>query len=204
MDSMQLDLQLGYMTDAAHFLRAAAPETSAWLMTRRNELMLQHGAAQSNVQRQHVCNACGHIMVPGEGSTLRTETQKAPRGARKTKAVRIRDPAAEDGKTRSTESNARTVMTKILTCGHCDAASRISIPIPPRPAGLKAGVGATGSATAESTRAGPGESSKRSDNASSKKRAKNRKAGLQALLSKSQAASSHGSRSLSLADFMQK
>uniref|UniRef100_L2GFH1 Duf866 domain protein n=1 Tax=Colletotrichum fructicola (strain Nara gc5) TaxID=1213859 RepID=L2GFH1_COLFN len=160
-----LPAHLNFLNDAAHLLRASAPETSAHLMSHHNELMFLNDVEQNDVRRQHVCGACGHIMIPGQGTTLKMETERALR--KKRRAVKATDSKVRDEVTRSG-------MRKLFACGNCNTTTKISLPpAPPVPA---------------------------SANSSSKKRAKNRKAGLQALLSQAKTSSSSG-RSLSLADF---
>jgi hypothetical protein len=188
MDAVQLQPHLDYMTDAAHLIHSSSPETAAYLMRSRNELLLQHGAAQSDIQKQHVCNSCGHIMVAGQGSTLKMETAKA---------LRKKQTPNRGEKPKEAE---RTPSTKALSCGRCNRKTKISVAVPPR-TGTKA---SRAGVPVAAQSFGSTEPARRSDNASSKKRAKNRKAGLQALLTKSQAAHSGASRGLTLADFMKK
>ncbi|KAI8419276.1 hypothetical protein FOFC_01853 [Fusarium oxysporum] len=44
---------IDFLTDAAHLLRATAPETSAHLMSQRGHLLQQYGVILSDAQRQH-------------------------------------------------------------------------------------------------------------------------------------------------------
>ncbi|KAM4060104.1 RNAse P rpr2/Rpp21/SNM1 subunit domain-containing protein [Hirsutella rhossiliensis] len=139
MASSQLTASLDFLTDAAHLLRGAAPETSAHLMRHRADLLSHANVPQHELQRQHVCSACGHIMIHGQAPEQAVRRRKGPRL-----------PAAE----------ATTAVTK-----NTDA-------------------------------------SKKTANASSKQRAKNRRAGLQALLSQQQQQQQQSSASsLTLADF---
>jgi len=178
-----------FLTDAAHLLRTTAPETSAYLMSQRGNLLSQHGVSVSDIQRQHVCGGCGLIMIPGQGATLKLDPRK--RIQKKTKGAKS-----------GTYSTPRTNQEpkgpcKILHCNNCQRDTRISLPAP-GPAVRRKTVQTKVNKTSAPAPA-PVEPAKPSTNASSKKRAKNRKAGLQALLSgqKQQAANP-----LSLSHFM--
>ncbi|KAK2019038.1 RNAse P Rpr2/Rpp21/SNM1 subunit domain-containing protein [Colletotrichum eremochloae] len=191
MDSSTLPAHLNYLNDAAHLLRTSAPETSAYLMNHHNELMFLNDIEQNDVRRQHVCGACGHIMIPGQGTALKLETEKALK--RKRRDVKSRDSKAKD------DPPPRAGTRRLFSCGNCNRITKISFPPPPpilrrraKPEQLSAAKGR------QSSMAEPAKPV--SSNSSSKKRAKNRKAGLQALLSQAKTSSS-GSRNLSLADF---
>ncbi|KAI8180334.1 hypothetical protein K4K52_003190 [Colletotrichum sp. SAR 10_76] len=184
-----LPAHLNFLNDAAHLLRASAPETSAHLMSHHNELMFLNDVEQNDVRRQHVCGACGHIMIPGQGTTLKMETERALR--KKRRAVKATDSKVRD-------EPKRSGMRKLFACGNCNTTTKISLP--PAPPVVRRRVKSEklppkGQHVAAAEAAKPA-----SANSSSKKRAKNRKAGLQALLSQAKTSSS-GGRSLSLADF---
>ncbi|PFH55817.1 hypothetical protein XA68_17571 [Ophiocordyceps unilateralis] len=183
MASDQLAAKLRFLTDAAHLLRSSAPETSDHLMRHRSGLMSLAGLFQPQLQRQHVCSACGHIMVPGEGTVVRLETIRC----------RKRDAKASAAK-------ASRGRFKVVTCGRCQRPTRIGLDAP-GPTTKAAIAKAHTKLKAKTKTTGPCEAPKTSANASSKQRAKDRKAGLQALLSRQQPASAG---SLTLADFMRK
>lgn len=200
---------MSFLTDAAHLLAKSAPETSAYLMSRRNSLLLCHDIPLSDVQRQHVCTSCGHIIVPGHGDALKVEAAAAVRSKRRPrqrpnpKAHRTTTlPAA--GSVAS--SKERRGSSKTYTCGMCHRHTKITLPPAPAVVWRRSKVVAA-SAAASSSKPATGiaeaEKPQPSANSSSKKRAKSRKAGLQALLSQAQkdAARKPG---LSLADFMKK
>ncbi|KAL0941122.1 RNAse P Rpr2/Rpp21/SNM1 subunit domain-containing protein [Colletotrichum truncatum] len=190
MDASTLPTHLNFLNDAAHLLRAAAPETSAYLMGHHNELMFLNDIEQSDTRRQHVCGACGHIMIPGQGTTLKMETERALK--KKRRGVKTEGSKA-------TEPQQRSGMRKVFTCGNCTHTTKISFP-PPPPA-VRRRVKAESLPSKIHQNVATIEQAKLpTANSSSKKRAKNRKAGLQALLSQSKTSSS-GGRSLSLADF---
>ncbi|KAL9942876.1 hypothetical protein ACHAQF_004723 [Verticillium nonalfalfae] len=210
-----------FLSDAAHLLRATAPETSAWLMSRSHELSLSEGLQQTDVQRQRACAACGLIMIPGMGSSVKMETDRTnpKRHGSGNKADRKRNTKV-------------TGLRKVLQCGHCMEKTVIKLEPPPSAnrsrkqlrqqktwaatetqaheatGAVKAGAVKTGavknggSASTASSKASTPTPTSSSANASSKKRAKSRKAGLQALLDQNKNAK--GSRSLSLADFSMK
>jgi len=187
MDSA-LAAQLDFLTDASHILVATAPETSAYLMSRRTNLAVDNGLVLSDIQRQHICTSCGHILVPGRGSKLTFDAQKNP---------------ASQGKRRQRPKGrasitARSGAARVFSCESCGKDTKVTMP-PPNPIARKK------SPKDPVVRAAPAAvpAEKPSANASSKKRSKSRKAGLQALLLQHQAAAQQPS-SLSLADFVRK
>ncbi|KAI8724659.1 hypothetical protein NCS52_00035500 [Fusarium sp. LHS14.1] len=156
-----------FLTDAAHLLRMTAPETSAHLMSVRGQLLFQQGIPSSDIQRQHVCGRCGLIMIPGRGSTLKVDARKA-----------IRRKAEGAKSTESTpEISQPSGPCKVFHCNSCQQDTKISLP-PPGPATRR-----KAAIQSKVKKAVAPEPLKPTANASSKKRAKNRKAGLQALLS---------------------
>ncbi|KAL2684809.1 hypothetical protein Neosp_005900 [[Neocosmospora] mangrovei] len=156
-----------FLTDAAHLLRMTAPETSAHLMSVRGQLLFQQGIPSSDIQRQHVCGRCGLIMIPGRGSTLKVDARKA-----------IRRKAEGAKSTKSTPEVSQPLGPfKVFHCNSCQQDTKISLP-PPGPATRR-----KAAIQSKVKKAVAPEPLKPTANASSKKRAKNRKAGLQALLS---------------------
>ncbi|KAF6810584.1 Zinc finger protein ZPR1 [Colletotrichum sojae] len=192
MDVSTLPTHLNFLNDAAHLLRASALETSAYLMNHHNELMFLNDVELSDTRRQHVCGACGHIMIPGQGTTLKLETEKAFKKRRSTKA---KANAPKD------EAEQRRGMHKLFTCGHCTHTTKVSFPPPHPVVRRRTKVEKVSAKNQQPAAAEPAKPA--TANSSSKKRAKNRKAGLQALLSQAKTSSSSG-RSLSLADFARK
>lgn len=192
---------LNFLTDAAYLLATTAPEASAHLMTQRNALMFNNELAQSDVQRQHICGSCGHIMIPGKRTMLKFETQKT-----------IRKAGNKKDKSRSAPRGTQ----KQLTCDMCGRFTKISLPPPApimrhakpvfKPVSARTMVTASSSNRAANTSATASapEPPKVSTNASSKKRAKSRKQGLQALLEQTSSAKAGTGLGLSLADFMKK
>ncbi len=199
---------LRFLTDAGHLLATAAPETSAYMMNRRSDLMFEHHEMPvTDKQREKVCSCCGHIMRLGEGSRLQVKPEKRPATKRRF-GNGSKDKAGKDSKSRRPQGHEQTPSgpTKAITCGLCARFTEIQLPAPApisrrkvkiEKANKTAGVGASLSSTALEA-----PSQKATSNASSKKRAKSRKAGLQALLSQSSAL--RPGLGLSLADFMDK
>ncbi|KAI1439054.1 hypothetical protein GGR50DRAFT_690819 [Xylaria sp. CBS 124048] len=212
-----LPATLGFLTDAAHLLISASPETSAHLISKRNMLMFDNDVNQSDVQRQHGCGCCGHIMIAGRGDMLKMESDMASHKKKRSSGgkKKVKVPS------KMSPSPSRSGCRKILTCSKCGRHTTIRIPPPaslpkrhfkqPSKSSTNTGMTApTGTVSSKSSGVPAGamvsssESAKPSANASSKKRAKNRKQGLQALLQQSSGSRPQGGLGLSLADFMQK
>ncbi|PNP41138.1 hypothetical protein TGAMA5MH_07008 [Trichoderma gamsii] len=179
---------INYLTDAAHVLRNAAPETSAHLLSQRAALLSAHDMAPSDLQRQHVCAACGHIMIPGEATELKLETLRTKRFKGRKAQTSASDMAPRPGSARE--------RSKHFSCGLCARVTRIPLPAPEAVTRRKVTKSKVQSSSTNNEIQKPATA-----NASSKKRAKNRKAGLQALLSGQQ---QRQSNPLSLASFMKK
>lgn len=205
MVSSELGPQLQFLTDAAHLLSASSPETSAFLMSRRTSLLVDHDVPVTDHQRQHVCSCCGHIMVPGQGTELRIGAGRTPKGGvrkqPKAQAQGAPPPAAAPA------SSHKPGISKVFECGNCSRYTKLQLPAPkplkPRGRGRRV---EQQKVPTEKRPAAPTEPARLSANASSKKRAKNRKAGLQALLDQrsAQGPSPSSGLGLSLSDFMKK
>lgn len=215
--STQLSATLDFLTDAAHLLATTAPETSAFLMNQRGNLMFENELPQSDVHRQHVCSCCGHIMIPGHGSLLKFEHQKAVRKRLRAGQQFTKTPV----QTKQQDQESRKGPVKRITCGYCTRKTEIKFPAPApvsrrsinlktQPQQQASKTAATGLKPSAAPTLGSlaGLSAHKptpSSSANSKKRAKSRKAGLQALLDQSNASkASRPGLGLSLADFMQK
>ncbi|KAJ0124658.1 rnase p rpr2 rpp21 snm1 subunit domain-containing protein [Diaporthe amygdali] len=204
MVSSDLGPQLQFLTDAAHLLSASSPETSAFLMSRRTSLLVDHDVPISDQQRQHVCSCCGHIMLPGRGTELKIGADRA-----------LKARVKKQSKTQSAPVSAsqKPGISKVFSCGKCSRYTKLQLPAP-RPLPKARAKSQSKSKTVNQERmsqekrpsAAAAEPAKLSANASSKKRAKNRKAGLQALLDQRSGQSSTASSGLglSLSDFMKK
>ncbi|KAK3989869.1 hypothetical protein QBC44DRAFT_79271 [Cladorrhinum sp. PSN332] len=189
---------LNFLTNAGHLLATTSPEISAYLMSQRNGLMLENGLEQSDIQRQHVCDRCGHIMVMGKQSSLDFKPLKTKK---------------QTGNNQKKSEPRKSGPTKIIACGRCDLKTHIKLPAPApisrrnikiRKVTKATAMGSLPAITPSLPNAlhDTAPSQKATSNASSKKRAKSRKAGLQALLEQSK--SSRPGLGLSLADFMSK
>ncbi|KAJ1338696.1 RNAse P Rpr2/Rpp21/SNM1 subunit domain-containing protein [Microdochium nivale] len=220
-----LPASLVFLTDAAHLLAAACPQTSAHLMSQRSALMSSNNLVVSDTQRQHACTACGHIMVPGHGDLLSLDSHKtALRRRTRTRKLSV----SKKGHSSSFSSTSSRERTKHLVCAMCTSYTDIKVPLAPkinrrRPAVTAVSSKTSTSATPVSVSAAsttqrtavvtaPAPSSAATSepakpasiNASSKKRAKSRKQGLQALLQQSRSSAPQTGSGLSLADFMKK
>ncbi|KAL2108869.1 hypothetical protein VUR80DRAFT_3244 [Thermomyces stellatus] len=190
-----LQAKLNYLTDAAHLLACTVPDAAAFLMTRRQALTSRHDIPISDVEKQHVCAACGNILVPGCNSALKIASDRAlaKRRQRRLSAELKR----REGQQQASGVTERTGATKTISCDRCGRETTVQLPPPP-------GVGRQKKAKADPARRPATEAPKPSANAVSKKRAKNRKAGLQALLAESKASASKSGSGLTLATFMKK
>ncbi|KAK0704717.1 hypothetical protein B0H67DRAFT_357614 [Lasiosphaeris hirsuta] len=197
--SNDLSPTLKFLTDAGHLLATTSPQISAFCMRQRDKLAFEHKLPQPEPQREHVCGRCGHIMIPGQGSTLSFKPKTSLVG---------RPRSVAHQKLKGGLDKEQHGPTKVLTCGHCGRVTELKLPTPARISRrdtrpVKSLVKAIAPGKIESSQTSSREPQKTNANASSKKRAKSRKAGLQALLEQSNA--SKGSRSgLSLADFIAK
>lgn len=188
----EISPHLNFLTDAAHLLAKVSPETSSYLMSRRTDLMLSHDLSVTDIERQHVCSSCGQIMIPGQGSLIefksRSDINKKPRCAKARKQSHKLGHGA----------SSQTTLTKSYSCSRCHHTTKVNLPNPPPISRRK-------KPTAAPVTAASKEAPRPTANASSKKRAKNRKAGLQALLDQRQAVNKPSSSlGFSLSDFMRK
>lgn len=200
---------LRYLTDAGNLLANTSPETSAFVMRQRDSLMVENELTQPESQRQNVCTCCGHILVLGcGGSSLIFKSEK--------RAVTKKARSAGHGGQK--ETRPRAGPTKVLTCGHCGRLTETKFPAPapisrramrargvvktPAQSQAQVPAPATNSRSTLEPAREPVQKSTASGN--SKKRAKSRKAGLQALLEQSSASRSGLGLGLSLSSFMKK
>ena len=189
----ELPLHLTFLTDAAHLLSSTSPETSAFLMSSRQKLMVENDIELGDTQKQHACTCCGHIMIPGQGTFVEIKTVRASR-----RKSSVQKPKTSHHQTRQ---YTKVGPSKVFTCGNCGRYTKFALPNPTPITRRKPTV-----SDAPVSLGRPAEAQKPSANASSKKRAKNRKAGLQALLdqSKSSGGQAGSGLGLSLSDFMKK
>ncbi|RGP72123.1 duf866 domain protein [Fusarium sporotrichioides] len=183
MSLLELPGTIDFLTDAAHLLRMTAPETSAHLMSHRGNLLSQFRVAPCDVQRQHACGGCGLIIIPGQDAMLKLEARRNIQNKKKGKKS-VSNSAPKDNKEGP---------CKILHCDNCQRDTKITLQAPGPAVRRK-----TAQSKVKKTSA-PVEPPKQTSNASSRKRARNRKAGLQALLSGQKQQSANP---LSLSHFM--
>lgn len=196
-----LSAQLKYLNDAAHLMALTAPSCSSHLMSRSNLLMFSNDIDQSDSHRRHICGGCGNIMIPGWTASVEKET------LRQQKRKRI-------DKSRERATAQPTASSMVYTCDRCGRKTPHSISKAPpvrrntrgrlqsRPSTAKA---PEHSSSLLDSKAPVETPAAVSANASSKKRAKNRKqSGLQALLAKNKESSqsSSGGFGLDLLDLM--
>jgi len=200
---------LRYLTDAGNLLANMSPETSAFVMRQRDSLMFENELTQPEPQRQNVCTCCGHILVLGcGGSSLVFKSEKRlPSKAQSTGHGGQKEPA---------DTKPRAGPTKVLICGHCGRLTETKFPAPAPISrrAMRARRVVKGQAQAQVPAPATNSRStveparepvqKSTANGNSKKRAKSRKAGLQALLEQSSASRSGLGLGLSLSSFMQK
>ncbi|KAL2149425.1 hypothetical protein VTH82DRAFT_8076 [Thermothelomyces myriococcoides] len=205
-NSGEVSAAISFLNDAGHLLAATCPEVSAYLMSKRNDLLFEHEQALPDKQRQHVCSCCGHIILPGRGDLLQIKAVVRVKGGKK---ARMAAGASGKGKGAPQKHHLQSSRgpVKMITCGFCGRMTNIQLsppsPIQRRKVTVEKGAKIKGSGTMDMAQDTP--SHKTASNASSKKRAKTRKAGLQALLEQSGASrNTKPGLGLSLADFLQK
>ncbi|KAB8238063.1 hypothetical protein BDV23DRAFT_181125 [Aspergillus alliaceus] len=181
--------RLGFLKDAANSLELLSPSTAAHLMAVHNQIYFDELRPLRQRHQEASCGACGSIRKPEwtrtvhikKKTTKRNSSLAAPDGATIYKCLRCRRRTVKPSRREPTRLNAPPKV----------AAATDSTPstIPPA---------VQYSAPTEEKET----TSKKADNANSKKRAKARKqGGLQALLASKQ--QSRSNSSLDLFDFLQ-
>lgn len=195
MTDPELMARLRYLNESAHFLATSAPATSRYMMSQCNSLMFDHEIEQPDSHKRKSCGACGAIMLLGwEGKLeIKTQSSKKKRGRKKIAGSFSKEKAMQH------------------TCGSCNKITKHRLGVPPAGLRLKKGAVLDGAvpknasllAQSMGTADTKGTSS---TNASSKKRARNRKlGGFGALLAKQKASESSSSGfGLDLMDMMKK
>jgi hypothetical protein len=125
-------------------------------------------------------------MLLAHSISLITAGRKSKRQGKQAKTQRAKQSTPKD-------------MVKVIKCDRCLKDTRVPLATPPKAARAKPAISKNKSTPAPGT-AGPPPETAKSSNATSKKRAKSRKAGLQALLAGQQ---NKGASPLSLASFRQ-
>jgi hypothetical protein len=185
MANQSLSHRLRFLTNAAHLIAITAPETSAHLMQRCNALFNDGNQPPGDNQRQHACTCCGHIFEFGVEDVLqiksagRTPRKKSRRASMAAAPVQV------------------SYSLKKITCSKCGRYTKVALQPPKRSS-------QNGGSKVQAVVVAAADQPKPSHNAASKKRAKARKAGLQALLEQSRSSGKQASMGLSLADFAKK
>jgi RNase P subunit RPR2 len=183
------DPRLNFLREAAQLLALTSPTSSATLGAARNKLLEERDAdigattKEWNALRREFCGACGNLMLAGRTCEV-------------TRRPRSRTPM------RNTKENAKKPRQEkdlVYLCLRCHRETVQPLPLaPPRRSGTEARKG-TKMITVDAPDKAHKTREVKSSNASSKQRAKARKGGLQAMLSKSK---TQTSRDLDLMDFM--
>ncbi|EKG19462.1 RNAse P Rpr2/Rpp21 subunit [Macrophomina phaseolina MS6] len=189
----EISARLKYLDEAAHLLALASPETSSFLESQYSYLLAENDLAGPPSRKKDVCNACGTILVPGISCTVKQE------------AVAPAKPTRKGGKVETPKVSKSSKM-KIYSCSRCSSKTRLpiasnkarmntpkSMKVSVAATSMAAGAGSarpTGSKSVPASNAAPpadapATPAPAASNASSKKRAKARKGGLQALLANS-------------------
>ena len=190
MASPELPSRLRYLNDSAHLLASTAPEISKYLMSRRNALIFENNIEQSASQRREVCGACGAIMIIGWEGTLQIESQRSRR----------------DKKGRRNGNAATRAKAVVYTCESCGRETRHQLnDTPIRHKSVSSSSIALLASHQASLITSTANTATPSANSSSKKRAKARKQGLEAILARQKATEAKTSGfGLDLMDFMKK
>lgn len=193
-DARDLSARLKYLHEAAHVMALASPETSSFLESQYSHLLAENDLLPPESRKREVCGACGTILIPGISCTVTQE--QIPPSKPKKKGSKVRKPGPS-------EAN-RCCKMKIYSCLRCSSKARLQIPSSKARMGIrkptKASAAETPTPTPTPTTAAlssaesgattapvtaPANLAPAAANASSKKRAKARKGGLQALLASS-------------------
>ena len=185
--------RLNYLRDSGHFLDSLSPSTAAYIRSVHNQILHSQFKSLNQRQKDSFCGACGTIRAPEKTKTVEIKKKpvskvskkasdaatiyKCHRCHRRTTKRSRRDPTLSSRPKTTTETNSTSTIQQ--------PTERPSQQPGPQP----------GAELAEEDKP-----SKSAENASSKKRAKTRKGGLQALLASKQQSSKP---SLDLFDFLQ-
>lgn len=194
-ETRDVSARLKYLHESARVMALISPETSSFLESQYSHLLAENDLSPPDSRKREVCGACGTIFIPGISCTI-TQEQTRPI-APKTKGNKVQKPGpSEPGK---------CFQVKIYSCLRCSSKTRLQIPSSKARMGTRKPVknpvveatavtaqlaqtpaaepGAAKSAAAPATT--PANPAPAATNASSKKRAKARKGGLQAMLANS-------------------
>lgn len=194
-ETRDLSARLKYLHKAAHVLAMASPETSSFLESQYSHLLAENELAAPESRRREVCGACGTILIPGLSCSVTQEMGQPGRPRKRSSKVEKRE-------TSNRGKDSSSCRTKIYSCLRCSSKTQLQIPTSKArmntPKSGKALVGDTSiPVVAASAQTAAAKSSGATSvapsptpapvvgNANSKKRAKARKGGLQAMLANS-------------------
>ncbi|KAI1002910.1 hypothetical protein K3495_g5294 [Podosphaera aphanis] len=175
MVSHELSARVKFLDDSSYLLAASAPETSRFLISKRNALVEDNNIDAANLKMHQTCYACGTLVILGWESSLQIESQR-------------------------TRRHPHRPRTAVYSCKECGAKTRHEFDVNPKPKYIIS-TGSKSSPMAENSTRNPTKSSKGSSSSKKRKRIKN--SNLEALLHKSKVARS-SSVQLNLMDFMDK
>ncbi|KAK8251820.1 hypothetical protein IWZ00DRAFT_252335 [Phyllosticta capitalensis] len=191
-ESKDLSIRLKFLDESAHLLSFGAPETSSFLEAQHDQLLRENGIKVPESRRREVCGACGTILIAGHSCKVLLDRRQPP--AEQMKGAKRRKPESKV----APSSDFVNRKEKIYVCSNCHSGTRVTLPaLKASTFKVKKGVAASAPAPdvrASSTESGnvstPGpsvaeKSQSGTANVSSKKRAKARKGGLQAMLANS-------------------
>ncbi|KAL1959137.1 hypothetical protein VTO42DRAFT_2924 [Malbranchea cinnamomea] len=204
--------RLDFLKNSAQALHADSPSTAAYLLATHSQLIIDQGKALTPNQTRQFCPACGSIRLPGWTSTVFTTQKKRKKDRRSGKTADATEP--------SSRSPGSRIVYRCLRCDRhviqpLQKPTRFTNKQPQNTVTSSSISQTTLSPTPASPIAPPAVQSslsnltdekKRSENASSKRRAKSRKnQGLLAMLAanKQESRSHTPSASLDLLDFLQ-
>lgn len=186
--------RLGFLSNAADWLKAQSPSTSAHLLALQTQILNDDSKSLNVRQQRHHCGACGSIrqsngtksiQVKLKGKSPASKTESSA-GAKVYKCLRCR---------------RRTVLPRKRSSSKHPSRTSTATALPVTSTTLPKAASAQGPSQENPASAAPeSQPSKTAENANSKKRSKARKqGGLQALLASKQRAQP----SLDLFDFLQ-
>ncbi|PHH49692.1 hypothetical protein CFIMG_006370RA [Ceratocystis fimbriata CBS 114723] len=150
-----LQERLDLLADSSYMLATSSPETSAYFMRQRNQLLSDYGITIPEVEKHRICGACSSVLALEAEADVRIETGvrhvKAQRRAEaiERKRALARDKTMGGNKTvrseagdkecRKTTSNtrqkrpqvARVGVSKITKCHRCSSFTKSQIALPP-------------------------------------------------------------------------
>ncbi|KAI4165534.1 MAG: hypothetical protein LQ342_000946 [Letrouitia transgressa] len=180
MTNAAIDARLRYLNAAAHLCASSAPETAAHLMQERFSIAQFYDRTSKDLKLPNACQACGTIMIPG-------------RSSRHTVSNILTPPNKKSRQAQSTPpSDQKQMQIECLTCRRITKTPLQAPKLDPRSRTSSSKLDASTNPKMAVSEVSDPSSPKQnlagrppSANLASKKRAKARKLGLQAVLEKS-------------------